>query len=259
MKIIKNAGKFTILSKSDNIIETITAAARVCYQSQDKASPENDIKLVRNIIERGHEAMIEFGDIIVRFDNVSRGFTHEMVRHRHCSFAQESSRYCDKKNFECVVPPHKDENEYMLSTVDQFPVKTASKWFDLIERFYRILRERGWKPEDARQILPTAISSQIVVKANLREWRHIFHMRCDYFAHWEIRVVMLELLKWCKSNIPIIFDDFYFFTTDSGIEYARKVPSKKQLDDMIKHFNIVNNTPHENMVVKCPVCVSRQK
>lgn len=257
MNILMNAGTFKVLSKSDNVIESIAAAARTCYQSQDKASPENDAKLVKNIIERGHEAMVEFGDLTVRFDNVSRGFTHEMVRHRLCSFAQESTRYVDEKDFECVVPPHRDENDHDSIHLDEEDMHVSTNFFlGLIEQAYRSLRKKGWKPEDARQILPTAITAQIVVKASLREWRHIFHMRCDYFAHWEIRAVMLELLKWCKANIPIVFDDFYFFTTESGIEYARKVMSKKQLDEHIKHFNIVNSVPQETPSLACPVCGS---
>jgi thymidylate synthase ThyX len=100
------------------------------------------------------------------------------------------------------------------------------------QRNYKTLNENGWKPEDARQVLPIATRSQIVVGANIREWRHIFTMRCDKFAHWEIRGVMLELLKWCQTNIPIVFDDFRFFRTDT-IEYARKVMPSRNIAERI--------------------------
>ena len=72
---------------------------------------------------------------------------------------------------------------------------------------YRGLRKVGWIPQDARQILPIGIKSQIVITANLREWRHIFKLRCAPDAHWEIRRVMINLLKDVQQIVPIIFDD----------------------------------------------------
>jgi len=78
---------------------------------------------------------------------------------------------------------------------------------DLNEQMYRGLRKLGWVPEDARQVLPTAIKSQIVVTANFREWRHIFKLRTAQNAHWEIRDAMMNLLKDVKEKIPVIFDD----------------------------------------------------
>lgn len=215
MEILKNAETFNILHKTDNVVSTIANAARTCYQSQELSGHINDTKLIANLIKRGHHAMLEFAHMIVQFNNISRGFTHEMVRHRLCSFAQESTRYVDESDFKCVVPPHKDENETIELDLAPFDAITLREWFQLNEEMYRGLRKAGWKPEDARQVLPIGIKSQIVVSANLREWRHIFHMRCDKFAHWEIRGVMLRLLIKCKTEIPLIFDDFIFYDGDT--------------------------------------------
>jgi thymidylate synthase (FAD) len=241
MKILKDAGSFEILTKTDDIIGSIARSARTCYQSQDKSSPENDIKLVKNLITRGHEAMLEFADMTVKFQNCSRGMTHEMVRHRLCSFAQESTRYVDESDFEMVVPPHRDEDKALCWNEKDI---SCSEWLLYNERMYKKLREDGWKPEDARQILPNALKSEIVVKANMREWRRIFYFRCDRFAHWEIRSVMLKLLKHCKENIPLLFDDFYFFTTDEGQQYAKQVMSETQIKEALNHYcksqNITN-------------------
>jgi thymidylate synthase (FAD) len=241
MKILKNEGSFEILSISNNIIENIAKAARTCYQSQDKASPANDLALVKNIIKRGHGAMLEFADLTVQFNNCSRGFTHEMVRHRPCSYAQESTRYVNESNLLVVVPPHKDENEEIIhypifsseKETASYSVTSLKNWIEMNESAYQSLIKAGWKPEDARTILPTNTKSQIVVKTNVREWRHILSLRCDMFAHWEIRAVMLKLLKWCQENIPVIFDDFHFF--DNG-RYARMIPSKEQIKDTLRHF-----------------------
>ena len=226
MRILKMAGSFEILSEPKDIIQKISSAARTCYQSEKFASKEKNIKLVRNLLKRGHHAMLEFADMSVQFNNICRGFTHEMVRHRLCSYAQESTRYVDESDFKVVVPPHKHETARIITlTLPNKEKITVSlrEWFELNEQAYRSLRDAKWKPEDARQVLPIATKSQIVVKANVREWRHIFHMRCDKFAHWEIRGVMLQLLNKCKQEIPLIFDDFKFYvvTSTEPVEYYR--------------------------------------
>lgn len=256
MKILKDAGTFEILYKTDNAIEMIAKAARTCYKSEDKATPENDIRLVKNLLNRGHEAMIEFADMIVKFTNVSRGFTHELVRHRVASYAQESTRYVDEYDFEVVVPPHRDEKEPLDYHGQGEPWGLISVFEDA-EKAYGLLRDRRWKPEDARQVLPTGIKSDIVIKANMREWRHIFKMRCDKFAHWEIRAVMLKLLDWCKENIPVIFDDFHFFQLKNengehrvfGLnDYARPIVSETVFRDIIRHYAIANNRTENELL-----------
>lgn len=227
MEILKNAGTFKVLSKTEDVISQIARTARTCYQSDEFAQEGKNTKLIKNLMKRGHFAMIEFADMTVQFNNVSRGFTHEMVRHRLCDFAQESTRYVDESDFKVVVPPHKDEHKAIvdISPLDEHEHYqiTLADWFRCNEDAYRSLRKAGWKPEDARQVLPIAIKSQICVKANLREWRHIFDMRCDKPAHWEIRGVMLDLLKWCKENIPLIFDDYDFHSdADTNKKYATR-------------------------------------
>ena len=78
---------------------------------------------------------------------------------------------------------------------------------NLNEQMYRGLRQAGWVPQDARQVLPTAINAPIVMTANFREWRHVFKLRTNLDAHWEIRQAMTDLLIDCGSRIPVIFDD----------------------------------------------------
>ena len=141
---------------------------------------------------------------------ISRGFTHELVRHRLASYTQESTRYVDESDFRVVIPPDKDSDEKLveLSLPNKEKIKISfGEWINLNEQMYRGLRKVGWIPQDARQILPIGIKSQIVITANLREWRHIFKLRCAPDAHWEIRRVIINLLKDVQQIIPIIFDD----------------------------------------------------
>ena len=239
-KLEINAGRFKVLSKPKNVISDIADAARTCYKSFKNKSKETDKKLVKKLIERGHHAMLEMSDIKVRFMNVSRGFTHEMVRHRLASYAQESTRYVDQKGLSVVFPPHKKNKE---------EIDISKEKVNLMDKFYSFLRNvKGWKPEDARQFLPIGLSNEIVVKANVREWRHIFTMRCDKFAHWEIRSLMLDLLFWCKRYIPLVFDDFKFFTSkETGQQYARPIMSKNKIFDILDHAIISREISEEDL------------
>jgi len=214
-EILKRKGYHRILaimigSEGESPLQLIELAGRTAYQSRGKITPFSAEKFVKMIIKRGHESVIEHSAMTVEFNNVSRGFTHEIVRHRLASFTQESTRYVDKSSFRVVIPPDKDKDEKIvtlkLPNEEELAV-SFQEWMDLNEQMYRGLRKKGWIPQDARQVLPIGITSQIVVTANFREWRHIFKLRTVPNAHWEIREVMGNLLKEVKEKVPVIFDD----------------------------------------------------
>ena len=110
-----------------------------------------------------------------------------------------------------VIPPDKDPDKVIVKlTMPLGPTVihvSFREWVDLNEQMYRGLRAAKWTPQDARQVLPIGIVSQIVITANLREWRHIFKLRTAPDAHWEIRRVMTNLLKEVKERVPVVFDD----------------------------------------------------
>lgn len=216
MKILKNQGKHRILAimlgiNGENPLQLIELAGRTAYQSRDKITRNSAKKFVETLRKLGHESVIEHSAMTVEFNNVSRGFTHELVRHRIAAFTQESTRYVDESDFKVVIPPDKDVNQKIveLKIGGGKSINVSFKdWMLLNEQMYRGLRKAGWVPQDARQVLPIGIKSQIVCTANFREWRHIFKLRTSPAAHWEIRSVMIGLLKDVKKRIPIIFDDF---------------------------------------------------
>ncbi len=236
MKIIKGNPKFHILTPKSELINQlirIEKAGRTCYQSEKSpVNKETAKKFVNMLIKRGHESVIEHSSLTVKFLNCSRGMTHEMVRHRLASFSQESTRYVDyakrgeeidlnKFQLNCIAPPHRNEKEKVV--LENGEKLSLRDMFANIEMYYRGLRKAGWLPEDARQVLPIGIKSEIVVTANFREWRHIFELRTSQFAHWEIRVAMITLLKELKKILPGIFDDFQKVGVDkNGIEYYEK-------------------------------------
>ena len=141
--------------------------------------------------------------------------SHEIVRHRLFSFAQESTRYCNyskgKFGGECtfIVPPDQEwsVNRENYNYVD---INPQDIWYDALinaETHYMYLLGEGWKPEQARDVLPNALKTEIVVTGNYREWRHFFKLRCDEKAHPHIRLLAQETLKDLKYRIPVVFDD----------------------------------------------------
>jgi len=216
MKILKNAGNYRILAimiglNDENPLQLIETAGRTSYQSRDKITDESAVKFSKMLRDRGHESVLEHSCMSVEFNDVCRGFTHELVRHRLASYTQESTRYVDESDFQVVIPPDKNADEKLvrLSLPDGAKTQVSFReWMELNEQMYRELRGAGWPPEDARQVLPIGIKSQIVMTCNFREWRHVFALRCSRRAHWEIRRVMTNLLSEIQERIPVIFDDF---------------------------------------------------
>lgn len=244
MKIIKNEGTFRLVRITPDPIDAIITAARVCYQSEKSRTPEADDRLIKNIIELEHDAMMEFADMTILFNNVSRGFTHEMVRHRMSSFAQESTRYVNESDLNVIVPPHRDENRNIINDKRLIDGVNLKDWFDMNESAYRCLIKDGWALQDARQVLPIATKSQIIVKANFREWIHIFKLRCGKSAHWEIRKVMIDLLEYCQRIVPIVFDDFHEIKIhDSVGKYMTRIPSGNKIKNMISLWESINGIP----------------
>ena len=197
--------------EGENPLQLIEVAGRTAYQSRDKITDQSALRFVEMLRKRGHESVFEHSCMSVEFNDVSRGFTHELVRHRIAAFTQESTRYVDESDFKVVIPPTKNEDQKLveLTLPDNQKIKVSFKdWVELNEQMYRGLRSVNWIPQDARQILPIGIKSQIVITANFREWRHIFKLRCGISAHWEIRRVMTNLLKDVQNRVPVLFDDF---------------------------------------------------
>jgi thymidylate synthase (FAD) len=213
-----------------NQLKIIEEAGRTSYQSfQGPITDETASKFVRMIRDRNHLSVLEHGSMTVGFYGVSRGMTHELVRHRLASPTQESTRYVDyikgdenpdldRFQVEMVFPPHHDLEQRV--DLDDGRTMSPIEMGEEIERFYRGLRKSGWLPEDARQILPTALVSDIVLTANFREWRHIFELRTQKAAHWEIRRVMNDLLVETSRLLPAVFEDFQMKGRDkNGLAY----------------------------------------
>lgn len=191
-------------------LHAIADAARTCY----KSTGTDDATLVAQLVRSGHEAMLEHYSISVRFV-VDRGVSHEIVRHRMASYAQESTRYCnyDKTKF---------GNEIMVVQPETFEEGSACYeiWRDACEAAewaYFALRKDGATPELARDVLPMSLKTELVMTGNLREWRHFLALRAVGTTgkpHPQIRQVALPLLHELAAWLPEVFADLDKQTRD---------------------------------------------
>jgi len=186
-----------ITPDAEKLIET---AGRTSYLSFGKQGKDTEKAFIRMLIKRGHLSVLEHAYATFRISGVSRAFTHQLVRHRLCSFIQQSQRYVDESNFNFIEP------QSIKNNPEAHSIFTES--IDNARKTYVELQKLGIKNEDARFVLPNATESQIVITANLREWRHIVELRGEPDAQWEIRRAAIEILKILKKHAPTVFGDF---------------------------------------------------
>ena len=199
-------------------LQHIEKIGRVCYKSEAYITEDGESarKFVAMLIRNGHEAMIEHSFLSVKF-TVDRGVSHELVRHRIASFAQESTRYCnyakDKFGAECAFidlePGIMLDNKMKKMSGEEIALVMA-EWTSAMEdaeRHYMRLLELGATPQIARAVLPNSTKTEITVSANYREWRNFFKLRVPADVHPQMREVTIPLLKELKGMIPVIFDD----------------------------------------------------
>ena len=198
------------------ILKHIEKIARTCYKSEDLINDESAEKMIKKLIKMNHLAMIEHASVSVLF-TCDRGVTHEIVRHRVASYAQESTRYVNysKDKFGNEIGYIDIAGGIALDTkMKDLPVETIdaiiSEWHQACidaEKHYMKMLELGATPQIARSVLNNSTKSDINVTMNLREWRHFFELRCDTPAHPQMRELVIPLLKEMSEVIPIVFDD----------------------------------------------------
>ena len=199
-------------------LKHIEKIGRVCYKSEGKITEDGESakKFVNMLIDRGHEAMIEHSSLSVKFV-VDRGVSHELVRHRIASFAQESTRYVnyslEKFGNEINVIDIRDgiNLDNKMKNMDSDTISAImGEWclaMEDAEKHYMKMIELGATPQIARSVLPNSTKTEITITANYREWRNFFKLRVPNTAHPQMREVTIPLLKELKRRLPIIFDD----------------------------------------------------
>ena len=201
-----------------NELKHIERIGRVCYKSEANITEDGESakKFVQMLINRGHEAMIEHSSLSVKF-TVDRGVSHEFVRHRIASFAQESTRYVnyslDKFGNEINVIDIRggialdNKMKNMDSEIIELIIQEWLLAMEDAEKHYMKMMELGATPQIARSVLPNSTKTEITITANYREWRNFFKLRVPSTAHPQMREITIPLLKELKILLPIIFED----------------------------------------------------
>ena len=211
MKIKKEKVEIVDRINGRKILEKLERIGRISHKSEEKISKGSAEKFIKKLLQLKHESVLEHEKITVKIV-CDRGISHEIVRHRIASYTQESTRYCAYKELEIILPQeikdNKEAKKLFLESIKQ------------IEKNYLELLSLGIKPEIARNILPHALKTELYCTFNLREWRHIFELRCSENAHPQIRRIFLKILKIFQKKFPVIFDDFI-------IDESKKVAKKQ--------------------------------
>lgn len=216
MKIVKS--NYEILTPiSDGGIDElamIEKVGRTCYKSESKIDSASAKRFVENLIRNGHEAMLEHSILTVKF-TVDRGISHEIVRHRLASFAQESTRYCNYSNSKfdsqiTVIDPSTGFEYDLEKENDRAKYEVWMSAMENAEKAYFDLLKLGASPQEARSVLPNSTKTDIQVSMNYREWRHFFKLRTvgtTGSPHPQMKEVATALLKELKNRISVVFDD----------------------------------------------------
>lgn len=170
--------KVTLIQQTPKPIETIAQIASICYDS----NPKNHLGLVKHLYQNGHHSVFEHIYFTFKIEGISRACSHQLVRHRHCSFTQRSQRYCDEEKFEFIAP-------------ETLPKETLEEYMTTLGIAYKVLVYNEFPKEDVRYILPNACATELYLSCNLRELIHIANERLCSRAQWEIRDLVKEMVE----------------------------------------------------------------
>ncbi len=205
---------------SDGLIEF---AGRLCYRSWKEydgtlaTNPnvtkvrKDNLEYIQNLIKQAHGSCLEHSNLTLLFDNVSRVFTHEIVRHRAgMSFSQESLRYVRLDELKFWFPPEVEENpelEFLYRETVEYLENVQTKLNEIVKLDGMKFAEKKKWTSRFRRLAPIGLATTILVTGNLRAWRHIVNMRGSEGAEEEIKLVMDQVVPIIKNFSPAVFAD----------------------------------------------------
>lgn len=211
MKIVKPSIEVIDRINEQEVYKKIEAIGRTCYKSEDKIMDGSAERFIKMIMANGHETVLEHQSISIRII-CDRGVSHEIVRHRIASYSQESTRYVNYKgkDMEFIKPIEIEEfDDTSAGGTERTKEFLIWKIFcKEVEETYNDLISRGVTPQNARSILPNSLKTELVMTANIREWRHFLKLRTSPAAHPDMQVIADKILVWFKKNLPVFVGDF---------------------------------------------------
>lgn len=201
MKIVKPTVTLSHYPEKDYVYRFLEKCGRTCYKSEPNENLSS-AEFIKRLIKSGHESVLEHYSLtfIITCD---RGVSHELVRHRLASYSQESTRYCTYNGeMEFIKPIEIKE--------DTVPFLLWKNGCEFAETTYHKLLKSGVSAQNARSVLPNSLKTEIVMTANLREWRHFLNLR--YFGrtgkpHPDMKEIAGMIYKIIKNLLPEIVED----------------------------------------------------
>jgi len=177
-------------------------AMRACRTKQSASelelSQEEIYRLIRSAKKLGHLSVLEHASFTFSISGISRVCSHQLVRHRMASYSQQSHRTVAMTPSDVVVPPSIQQNLERLEML--------RKSVDASFNAFNELRKLGVPLEDARYVLPNAMTTNISVTMNARELLHFFKLRLASSAQWEIRELAQRMLQEVRKVAPVMFE-----------------------------------------------------
>lgn len=170
--------RVTLIQATPEPIQLIADIASICYGNE---TAKNPLALVKHLYENGHHSVFEHIWFTFKIEGISRACSHQLVRHRMCSFTQRSQRYCSEDNFDFVTPKELESIAY-------------GNHMKYVGDTYSSMVKYGIPKEDARYLLPNACCTDLYLSCNLRELIHIANERLCKKAQWEIRELVTQMI-----------------------------------------------------------------
>lgn len=208
-------------------------AGRVCYRSWEPGLNANVSRIrtdrqeyFANILRAQHGSVLEHASYSFALRNVSRVFTHELVRHRAGSaFSQESLRYVRLTDIGFRVPPAlepvRDQVVSLVEQLEEFQL-SAAETLGIDEEGvpFHVKKEIT---SALRRLAPIGLSTDILWTANVRTLRHVIEMRTAAGAEEELRLVFDRIARVMQDEAPNLFQDFSRLDDGSWVPEHRKV------------------------------------
>lgn len=188
------------------IMALIEDCARTCYKSSAKKTEDSAERLVKSLITRGHTSMLEHYNITMKYVSNIAAYK-DLTRHRHASFAVESTRYCNYNN-------GKFGGELKVLAPIEIQRGTP-EWYAWVsamiqaEAHYKTMAQAGCTPDQMSLVLPQSTAAEFVITSNLREWLHILDLRSSTAKTGHARPCVKQIMDNTQNlfahHLPVIF------------------------------------------------------
>ena len=198
----------------DKVLPCLERIVRTCYKSEGRIGVGSDEQLLTNVVNKRHLQAIEHAFVMSFRIVTSRGISLEAIRHRISDLepstsdfdllppvCQESQRYVNygNKGYQAVYPLH------LISK----SVQEERDWYESISNSfqdYDNLIKKGWKPQEARDVLPNACKTEFIITFNASSLRHFFNLRLSTAAHPDMQIIAQKALEIAQSKVKVLFE-----------------------------------------------------